>query len=73
MVLRLMNNHGRVALCGAMSAQGDFKSRKGVVGYTNIISKRIYMQGFMLADFKCRDEAMEFLGKALEKKQLLVQ
>lgn len=31
------------------------------------------MQGFMLADFKCRDEAMEFLGKALEKKQLLVQ
>ena len=28
------------------------------------------MQGFMLADFKCRDEAMEFLGKELEKKQL---
>ena len=44
-----------------------------MVGYTNIISKRIYMQGFMLADFKRYDEAMEFLGKALEKKQLLVQ
>lgn len=60
-VLRLMNNFGRVALCGAMSAYGDFKSRKGVVGYSNIISKRIYMQGFMLADFNPRsDEAMEF-------------
>jgi len=73
-ILRLMNNFGRVALCGAMSTFGDFKSRKGVVGYSNIISKRIYMQGFMLTDFSHRfDEAMEFFGRALQNNKLLVQ
>lgn len=28
-----MNNYGRVALCGAMSAYGDFNKRKGVEAY----------------------------------------
>jgi NADPH-dependent curcumin reductase CurA len=60
-VLKLMNNFGRVALCGAMGAYGDFRQRKGVVEYKNIIFKRILMRGFAFAECMDRfDEIFEF-------------
>jgi NADPH-dependent curcumin reductase CurA len=61
-VLKLMNNFGRVAMCGAMGAYGgDYEAQKGVVEYKNIIFKRILIRGFTFTECMDRfNEIFEF-------------
>lgn len=49
-MLKLINDHGRIALCGAMSSYTDFKNRKGV-NMMNVVSRRVKIRGFTFEEF----------------------
>lgn len=52
-VLPLMNNFGRVAICGAISMYNSIKDTSvGLRPYLLAISKRLRIQGFIVGDFK---------------------
>ncbi|KRX10914.1 Protein phosphatase 2C (PP2C)-like domain [Pseudocohnilembus persalinus] len=59
-VLKLIKDHGRIALCGAMSSYTDFKNRKGV-NMMNVVSRRVKIRGFTFGEFLDRaDECFQF-------------
>lgn len=45
-----MNDFGRIAVCGMISLYNDEKPRPGPSNITQVISKRIRMQGFIVSD-----------------------
>jgi len=57
-VLMNMNMHGRIAVCGMIS-QYNLENQEGVHNLSNIIYKRIRIQGFVVSDFY--DEYSKFL------------
>jgi hypothetical protein len=51
-VLDLMNNHGRVVLCGMISQYGkDDRSNLGPSNFANVLMRRIRLQGFIILDY----------------------
>ena len=51
-VLDLMNNNGRVALCGMISQYGkDDRRNLGPVNFINVLTRRIKIQGFIILDY----------------------
>lgn len=51
-VLDLMNNNGRVALCGMISQYGkDDRSNLGPGNFINVLTRRIKVQGFIILDY----------------------
>jgi NADPH-dependent curcumin reductase CurA len=54
-VLDLMNNHGRVVLCGMISQYGkDDRANLGPSNFINILTRRIRLQGFIILDYIAR-------------------
>jgi NADPH-dependent curcumin reductase CurA len=51
-VLELMNNHGRVVLCGMISQYGkDNRTESGPRNFVNVLTRRIKVQGFIILDY----------------------
>ncbi|KAJ3074210.1 hypothetical protein HDU98_011867 [Podochytrium sp. JEL0797] len=48
-VLPLMNNHGRIPVCGMISQYNG--AGTGIKNLMNVISKRLLIQGFLVSDF----------------------
>src|ERR1700720_3234155 len=73
--LAQMNNHGRIACCGAISQYDGVPSAtrpRGVPGL--IVVKRLPMQGFIVTDFMDqRDEALSDLQSWVKEGKLKVQ
>ena len=54
-VLDLMNNHGRVVLCGMISQYGkDDRASIGPRNFINLLTRRITLQGFIILDYIAR-------------------
>ena len=71
--LFMMNTHGRVACCGAVSMY-DGSMPYGVRGIAGIVSKRVTMRGFIVSDFyEQRDTALADLERWVESGQLKVR
>jgi NADPH-dependent curcumin reductase CurA len=69
-----MNDFGRVALCGATASYADYKNRKGIENYLNMVSRRIAIRGFTFSEFADRySEAFDFYSQAIEDKKILVK
>ena len=70
-VLANMNNKGRVALAGVMSAYVDFPNRKGVSNYGAIVTKRIKLRGFLAFEaVNYFPEMVDYYKEALENGQM---
>ena len=50
-VLRSLNMHGRVVLCGALAAEASGGRPPGPSNYVNLIARRGTMQGFITLDY----------------------
>jgi NADPH-dependent curcumin reductase len=51
-VMDLMNNHGRVVLCGMISQYGkDDRANLGPRNFINVLTRRIKIQGFIILDY----------------------
>ena len=50
-VLDLMNNHGRVVLCGMISQYGDDAAAAGPGNFRHTLVKRLKIQGFIILDY----------------------
>jgi NADPH-dependent curcumin reductase len=50
-VLDLMNNHGRVVLCGMISQYGDDAAAAGPANFRHVLVKRLKVQGFIILDY----------------------
>jgi NADPH-dependent curcumin reductase CurA len=70
-----MNNHGRIACCGAVSQYDGAPSAHGPRGVPGlIVVKRLIMQGFIVMDFMAqRDKALSDLQSWVASGQLKVQ
>jgi hypothetical protein len=65
-ILSLMNLHGRISLCGAISGYNATEPVPGPYNFFNIISKRLRVEGFIVMDYYDRaQEAMNDLGQWL--------
>nr|UUJ74932.1 2-alkenal reductase [Cephalotaxus hainanensis] len=62
-VLENMNDHGRIAVCGAISQYNKDKP-EGVIDLLKLVYKRIRMQGFLVVDYL--NSFPEFVEKARE-------
>ncbi len=61
-VLKRMNLHGRVVLCGLIS--GYTKEDPAMASFANVLVKRLRVQGFILIDYSSRFmEAATQLGQ----------
>lgn len=47
----LMNDHGRVVLCGMISQYGDDHANTGPKNFRNVLVRRIKVQGFIILDY----------------------
>lgn len=66
----MINNFGRIALCGATASYANFKERSGI-NALNIVSRRVYVKGFNFAEYADRgEEALEFYAKHIENKKI---
>ncbi|MBL8206482.1 MAG: NADP-dependent oxidoreductase [Blastocatellia bacterium] len=65
-ILSLMNLHGRISLCGAISGYNSTEPVPGPYNFFSIISKRLRVEGFIVMDYYNRaHEAMNELGQWL--------
>ena len=73
-VFPLMNDFGRIVACGAISAYNNPEASHGLKNYTNVITKRLAYQGFIVLDYLHRTkEAIDELTSMLAKKQLHIK
>lgn len=56
--LTLMNNNGRIPVCGMISGYNADRPVPGPTNLANIIGKRLLLQGFIVSDYRAR--AAEF-------------
>ena len=72
-VLAVMNDHGRIALSGAMKTYNNYKERSGLKNYNVIISKRIVMRGFTFNEcFENMGEVIGFILEQIKDKKFLL-
>lgn len=72
MALLVMNKHGRIAQCGAVSAynSGNTWASKN---YFQVITMRLQIRGFIIIDFLPRAaEAIDALRKALQEGKIKI-
>ena len=50
-VLRNINDHARIVLCGGISGYGDMASAAGPAGYMKLVTTSSLMQGFTMKDY----------------------
>lgn len=46
-MLKLMANHSKIVMCGALATYNNWREKVGVRNMENIISKRIEMKGIL--------------------------
>jgi len=49
-VIKAMNYHGRISLCGATSNYQDHKNRKGITNYAAVTIKRLKIKGVLATE-----------------------
>ena len=73
-VLSLMNNYGRIALCGATKTYNNYNQRAGLRNYHVIVSKRIIMKGFTFDEcFEKIGETFGFILEQIQNKKLIIK
>lgn len=77
-VLAVLRDFGKVALCGALASYKDYKSRAGIKNYNVIISKRLFVKGFvfvealeMVDEFKAKMTGYLKENKIIIKEEIL--
>ena len=73
-VLAVMRDFGRVALCGALASYKDYKARAGIKNYNVIISKRLFVKGFVFYEaLEVIDEFKSKMNTYLKENKIIVK
>jgi len=55
--IALMNNHGRIPVCGMISLYNATEPTPGPSNIASVIGKRLKLQGFIVSDYRARADA----------------